>query len=32
MPSFAEIDQYFYMADLSDDQYLDIDEMYQLYN
>jgi hypothetical protein len=32
MPSFAKIDQYFYMADLSDDGYLDIDEMYQLYN
>ena len=32
MPSFAEIDRYFYFADLSDDGYLNIDELLQIYN
>ena len=32
MPSRAKIQNYFYMADLSDDGYLNIDELYDLYN
>ena len=32
MPSLAKIDRYFYLADLSDDGYLNIDELYQVYN
>ena len=32
MPSLTKIDRYFYLADTSDDGYLNIDELYQVYN